>query len=411
MTRPRGSTIADHGEARFPTAVQFRAVTLARNGRGPRGTKAGDSGSSCRSAQYGHTQPGVPARTSASIPTRPNTRRTTKLRQFPTPRRVGRGGTITILEMRAWRLHELGAPADVLRLEDDVEPPTPGPGQVRLEMATTGLNFFEGLMCRGQYQEKPPLPLTPGAELCGRVVETGEGVDLPLGARMIGMAAWPHGGLAEQALGNARMLFPIPDSMPDEVGAALYMTYGTSHVALHHRGGLQAGETFLVHAGAGGVGSAAIQLGLAAGARVIATAGGPDKVEVCRELGAEVAIDYPADDFVAVVKDATGGRGADVIYDPVGGDVFDRSRTASPRRAACSSSASPAAASPRRPPTTSCSRTSRSSACTSGPTPATTPGCSAAPTTNSWPSTARGRSTRSSTGCCRWRRPCRASPT
>jgi NADPH2:quinone reductase len=222
-------------------------------------------------------------------------------------------------------MHEFGAPADVLTLEDGVEPPTPGPGQVRLEMAATGLNFFEDLMCRGRYQEKPPLPLTPGAELCGRVAEVGEGVDVPLGARMIGMAAWPHGGLAEQALGNAPMLFPIPDSMPDEVGAALFMTYGTSHVALHHRGGLRPGETLLVHAGAGGVGSAAVQLGVAAGARVIATAGGPEKVEVCRKLGAEVAIDYQAEDFVAAVKEATDGKGANVIYDPVGGDVFDQS--------------------------------------------------------------------------------------
>src|SRR5437016_8781108 len=227
--------------------------------------------------------------------------------------------------MRAWRLHELGAPADVLRLEDGVEPPTPGPGQARLEMAATGLNFFEDLLCRGQYQEKPPLPLTPGAELCGRVVEVGEGVDLPLGARMIGMAAWPHGGLAEQALGLARMLFPIPDSMPDEVGAALSMTYGTSHVALHHRANLQAGETLLVHAGAGGVGSAAIQLGTAAGATVIATAGSDEKVDVCRELGADHAINYKTQDFVEEVKQITGGRGADVIYDPVGGDVYDRS--------------------------------------------------------------------------------------
>jgi len=222
-------------------------------------------------------------------------------------------------------MYELGAPADVLTLEDGVEPPAPGPGQVRVEMAATGLNFFEDLLCRGLYQEKPPLPLTPGAELCGRVVEVGEGVDLPLGARMIGMAAWPHGGLADHALGIARLMFPIPDSMPDEVGAALWMTYGTSHVPLHHRGRLQAGETLLVHAGAGGVGSAAVQLGVAAGARVIATAGGPEKVEVCRKLGAEVAIDYTTEDFVAAVKEATGGRGADVIYDPVGGDVFDQS--------------------------------------------------------------------------------------
>jgi NADPH:quinone reductase len=230
-----------------------------------------------------------------------------------------------MLGMRAWRLHELGAAVDVLKLEDGVETPKPGPGQVRLQMSATGLNFFENLLCRGQYQEKPPLPLTPGAELCGRIVEVGEGVDLPLGARMIGMAAWPHGGLADEAVANARMLFPIPDSMPDEVGASLFMTYGTSHCALHERASLQAGETLLVHAGAGGVGSAAIQLGLAAGARVIATAGGPEKVEVCRKLGAEIAVDYRDEDFVAVVKEATGGKGADVIYDPVGGDVFDQS--------------------------------------------------------------------------------------
>src|SRR5436309_10845356 len=106
--------------------------------------------------------------------------------------------------MRAWRLHELGAPEDVLRLED-VDPPTPGPGQVRLEVDATGLNFFEDLLCRGQYQERPPLPLTPGAELCGRVVEVGDGVTVPVGTRVLGLAAWPYGGLAEQAL--AAMVF------------------------------------------------------------------------------------------------------------------------------------------------------------------------------------------------------------
>ena len=114
--------------------------------------------------------------------------------------------------------------------------------------------------------------------------------------------------------------------MPPTVAAALHITYQTGHVALHRRANLQPGETLLVHAGAGGVGSAAIQLGLAAGARVIATAGGPAKANLCRKLGAEIAIDYNADDFIAIVKEATGGRGADVVYDPVGGDVFDKSR-------------------------------------------------------------------------------------
>jgi NADPH2:quinone reductase len=114
--------------------------------------------------------------------------------------------------------------------------------------------------------------------------------------------------------------------MPDEQAASLFLTYQTGHVGLHRRARLQPGEVVLVHAGAGGVGSAAIQLAKAAGATVIATSGGPEKVAVCRQLGADHAIDYLAEDFVGPVKEITGGRGADVIYDPVGGDVFDRSR-------------------------------------------------------------------------------------
>jgi NADPH2:quinone reductase len=121
-------------------------------------------------------------------------------------------------------------------------------------------------------------------------------------------------------------VFPIPDSLPDVEAAALHVTYQTGHLALHRRAGIRPGETLLVHAGAGGVGSAAIQLGLAAGARVIATAGGPEKVAILRDLGAEIAIDYRSEDFVEIVKEATGGDGADVIFDPVGGDTFDRSR-------------------------------------------------------------------------------------
>jgi NADPH2:quinone reductase len=226
--------------------------------------------------------------------------------------------------MRAWRLHELGSPVDVLGMED-VDPPTPGEGQVRVAVAASGLNFFDDLICRGQYQDRPPLPFTPGLELCGTVVEAGPGVDMAVGTRVIAMAALPAGALAEEALADARIALPIPDSMPDDVGAGFLVTYGTAHAGLHRRARLQPGETLLVHAGAGGVGSAAIQLGLAAGARVFATAGGPEKVDVCRKFGAELAIDYREDDFVAAVKEATGGRGADVILDPVGGDVFDRS--------------------------------------------------------------------------------------
>jgi NADPH2:quinone reductase len=173
-------------------------------------------------------------------------------------------------------------------------------------------------MAQGKYQERPPLPFTPGVEICGEVVETGQ--------RVLGSPAGGPGGFAEYALMDADATWPVPDGMPDEKAAALYLTYQTGHVGLHRRANLQPGEWLLVHAGAGGVGSAAIQLGKAAGARVIATAGGERKTQVCKDLGADVVIDYLAEDFVPVVKEATGGRGADVVYDPVGGDVFDKSR-------------------------------------------------------------------------------------
>ncbi|HEX5095424.1 MAG TPA: NADPH:quinone oxidoreductase family protein, partial [Acidimicrobiia bacterium] len=146
-----------------------------------------------------------------------------------------------------------------------------------------------------------------------------------VGERVLAIPTFGHGGFTECTIAPAATVFAIPDAMPFDAASALHVTYQTGHLALHHRAHLQAGETLLVHAGAGGVGSAAIQLGVAAGARVFATAGGPEKVDVCRKLGAELAIDYRADDFVTAIKDATGGRGVDVVYDPVGGDTYDRS--------------------------------------------------------------------------------------
>ena len=227
--------------------------------------------------------------------------------------------------MRAWRVHELGEPEDVMQL-DDVEPPVPGAGEVVVNVAAAALNFPDILVCRGQYQEKPPLPFTPGIEVAGTVTAVGPDVTtFAPGQRVLGSPKAPFGGLSEQTLARSSSLFAIPDAIPFEPASGLQVTYKTGWLALHHRAHIQPGETLLVHAGAGGVGSAAIQLGLVAGARVIATAGGPEKVEVCRKLGAELAIDYLAEDFVEIVKDATGGEGADVIYDPVGGDVFDRS--------------------------------------------------------------------------------------
>ena len=227
--------------------------------------------------------------------------------------------------MRALRVHALGKAEDVLA-EEQIDAPIPGPGQVRVRVAAAALNFADDLLCRGKYQIRPELPFTPGMELAGQVVACGEGATVAIGERVMANAALPHGAFAEEALASTNALYPVPDWLDDSQAAGMLVTYQTSYVALDRRAGLAEGETLLVHAGAGGVGSAAIQLGRALGARVIATAGGPDKVRVCRELGADIAIDYRSEDFVERVNDATDGRGANVIYDPVGGDTFDRSR-------------------------------------------------------------------------------------
>lgn len=215
---------------------------------------------------------------------------------------------------KAWRVHELGDPKDVLRLED-IEDPKPETGEVVVEVEAAALNFFDILMCRGEYQERPELPFSPGGEVSG----TADG-------RRVIATPFPAGGYSEKVAVSESSLFPIPDSLPFEEAAAMHIIYQTAHFALHRRANLSEGETVLVHAGAGGVGSAAIQLAKAAGAKVIATAGGDEKVEVCRKLGADVTIDYRKEDFIPAVKGATDGRGADVIFDPVGGDVFDGSR-------------------------------------------------------------------------------------
>jgi len=227
--------------------------------------------------------------------------------------------------MRAWRVHELGDPLDVLRLER-VPALEPTEHHVVLEVLAAAVNFADTLLCRGTYQEKPERPFTPGLELCGRVLAAPADSPVAVGERVIALPALPHGGLAEQAWALPTDVFAVPDTMDDVTAAALPVTYQTGWFGLYHRARLEEGETVLVHAGAGGVGSAAIQLAKARGARVIATAGGPDKVELCRDLGADVAVDYRDDDFVAVTNDVTEGRGADVIYDSVGGDTFDRSR-------------------------------------------------------------------------------------
>ncbi|GHH61893.1 NADPH2:quinone reductase [Streptomyces umbrinus] len=217
--------------------------------------------------------------------------------------------------MQAWQVHEIGEPSEVMRLED-VERPTPGDGQVLLKVRAANINFPDALMCRGQYQVRPPLPFTPGVEICGETED---------GRRVIANPALPYGGFAEYAVADAAAMLPAPEALDDAEAAALHIGYQTGWFGLHRRARLEAGETLLVHAAAGGVGSAAVQLGKAAGAKVIGVVGGADKAAVARELGCDVVVDRRAEDVVAAVKEATGGRGADVIYDPVGGDAYTQS--------------------------------------------------------------------------------------
>ena len=227
--------------------------------------------------------------------------------------------------MRAWQVHQPGELRDALTLAE-VPDPEPGPGQVFVRVLAAPANFPDVLMCRGTYQVRPPLPFTPGVELCGEVVAVGPDVaGFTGGERVIGAAALPAGSFAEVAIMDAAAAYPAPENLDDAEAAAFYISYQTGWFGLHRRAHLQPGETLLVHAAAGGVGSAAVQLGKAAGARVIGVVGGERKAAAARELGADVVIDRYQEDFVPVVKEVTGGRGADVIYDPVGGDAYDRS--------------------------------------------------------------------------------------
>jgi NADPH2:quinone reductase len=207
---------------------------------------------------------------------------------------------------------------------DEVDAPAVGPGEVRVRNHAAALNFFDILQVQGKYQTKPPFPFIPGAEVAGTVDTVGVGViGCQTGDRV--MAISRGNGFAEYSIVKASNVFPLPAEMTFEEAAAIPIAYHTSYFALHHRARLRAAETLLVHAGASGVGTAAIQIGKAMGARVVATAGSEPKRTFALAQGADAVFDYSDSAWVDSVMATTGGRGADVIYDPVGGDVFDQS--------------------------------------------------------------------------------------
>ena len=193
-------------------------------------------------------------------------------------------------------------------------------------MKAAAVSFVDLLLCQGRYQEYTSSPFTPGLEGAGHVLAVGEGVDLAIGTPVIVSPLVPGGCLAEKVVCPAQFAFEIPADMDFAVAAALHISYVTALITLSRCGKLRSGDTLLVHAGSGSLGSATIQVGRVLGADVLATAGGPEKVEVCRTLGARAAIDYQNEDLISRVLAETRGRGADMIYDLVGGDVFDQSR-------------------------------------------------------------------------------------
>jgi NADPH2:quinone reductase len=224
--------------------------------------------------------------------------------------------------MRAIVCHELTGPAG-LRL-DEVPEPVPGPAQVCIRVRACGVNFADSLITRGEYQRQPTPPFIPGFEVAGEVIALGPGAHgFAVGDRVI--AVTPHGGYAEQVAVDVGRCVPMPASMQWHDGAAFPVVFGTSHVALCRRARLRARETLVVHGAAGGVGLTAVAIGAHLGATVIATANGADKLEVARQHGAHFGVDTGREDVRARIKELTAGRGADVVYDPVGGDLFTAS--------------------------------------------------------------------------------------
>ncbi|HEY6910014.1 MAG TPA: NADPH:quinone oxidoreductase family protein [Myxococcales bacterium] len=219
--------------------------------------------------------------------------------------------------MRALLCREYG-PIDKLKVEE-IPSPRPGPGEVVVEVKASSLNYPDALLVQGLYQVKPPLPFSPGLEVAGIVKEVGSGVrGVAAGQRVIGSPG--RGGFAQECVVAADRVTLLPEAMDFETGSAFLLTYCTSLHALQDCGGLKPGETLVVLGAAGGVGTSAIEIGKAMGARVIAAASSEEKLAFCRKLGADETIDYSTDDLRKRILELTSGKGADVVYDPVGGE-------------------------------------------------------------------------------------------
>jgi len=225
--------------------------------------------------------------------------------------------------MKAIRAHQWCQPRDLVM--DEIERPEPAAGEVLVKVESAALNFPDILLIAGKYQVKPPLPFSPGLEVAGTIEKLGEGIQrFEPGQRVL--AQLGMGGFAEYAAAPAGAVHVMPATMTMDEAAGFPLVYQTSYFGLAYRGAMQKGETVLIHSAAGGVGLAAVQIARALGAGlIIGTAGSDDKLNVIRENGADIALNYQTDDFVEVTKRETSGHGADIIYDPVGGEVAERS--------------------------------------------------------------------------------------
>lgn len=227
--------------------------------------------------------------------------------------------------MRGWQTVRPGRPSEALEWSESLAPPKPREGTVLVEVRSAGLGLPDAFMCQGSYAMTPALPFTQGQEVCGRVIGWGNGVEgRAEGDRVMAVTSFftGDGSFAEQCLALDDFCLPVPEGMSDAEAAAFLIPMHTAYIGLVTRGQLERDETLLVLGGAGGTGSAAVQLGKALGAEVIATVAGPEKVDYCKRLGADHVIDRREQDITEAVRDLTRGHGADCVYDPVGGAAF-----------------------------------------------------------------------------------------